>query len=528
MIELSRRSALEALLASVIGSRPSIRDAGVVNVADFRRIGRDDEDAFRAALSVGSTVIVPSGSYTFSSGVPVDIPRGRMLIGDGQVSICKQGSHLQPLFRAESVGNVVLDGLELRGASRLEQRIDLRPGQRSWPLPWPLGTPPALAVMLISADSSLPLQPEFDFAIRGDTLEVLPKVSMRDVTAALMWREPALCPLVEFSETTDSSMLNLKCVDGALWIRGSQVSPSRALVKGCTLSNGQIRVWGQDNEINPLRLNRRRNETPQGPRTVRIEGNRLKGRIAEGAVKHYLRFGERAAGIEIQSSASDITIVDNDIRSQAGDGIWLASCSDSVVSGNHVEGNGLSGIGLESGVVRESQRCLIRENTVLNNWFDGCDLNFGSGPSVGDLSVVDNIFSGNGFDMKPVSGGCGIFINRVQQARISGNVCENNNLAGILSVRSDMIRLQQNRCLDNGRSSRGGFGTGVGVGINNSTNVSVIENVCGGGRQKAGIAFASAEDLQRTEVSGNTTPDGRPLALDLWNEGSYQRVMPPT
>jgi nitrous oxidase accessory protein NosD len=289
--------------------------------------------------------------------------------------------------------------------------------------------------------------------------------------------QPGLSPLVAVEDSVNVTIDRLTLQDGAIAYLATRPIQAALTISGCRISNGQIRIQGRHNTV-PQFVNQATSNELDGPRDIRIYGNRITGTFAGVDKRRYIKFTERVHGIVVAGGASGIDVRDNEVSGAAGDGLFLQSAVGGSVRNNKLVGNALSGIGLENTSVRRSRGLQIVGNVGNENWFDGCDLNYGD-PRVMDCSrlsllprgetaehyFADNEFVGNGGDMPELSGGCGIYVRWIRGAVFERNACNDNNVSGILCELSEKVEIRKNKFAGNGRTQRTSAGAGLGIGL---------------------------------------------------------------
>lgn len=446
-----------------------------LSLADLRSNsqGQTAEDIFAQAFLRSLNISVPSGVYRLTPGASIIVPTGARINAAHGAVIVKSTNHDNPALDLTNSSDVVLSGLIIRGPEEGLFRIAIGKIDQLIALPFSTREHNTVSVVLINS-KRIVLQGGIDYKVVGANiiLNRAPGVS----SILEIHREESHNPLVLCRNSKRVSLESMHIEQGAVWITGGPEATQDINIKMSKFINSQIKIWGETNVVTPFRTGMVRSEFTSGPSGVFITNNSFVGKIPNNAVKRYVRFGERAAGIEVHSQSHNVVIDSNTIVGHAGDGVWLASAHNATVKGNVIRNNALSGIGLECGVVKGTNNSLIESNLIEYNWFDGCDFNFVSGPEDSYNFIRNNHFHHNGYDINELTGGCGIYMNRISNAIIEGNVCTENNIAGILCKDSNSCRIIKNTCFGNGRSARVSGEVGKGVAVVNSTKMTVIGN----------------------------------------------------
>jgi parallel beta-helix repeat protein len=468
---MDRREFVQAASSAIFFGSPN----DWISLADLRSNsqGQMAEDIFAQAFLRSRNISVPAGVYRLTPGASIIVPTGARINAAQGAIIVKSTNHDHPALDLTNSSDVNLSGLTIRGPTESIFRIAIGKVDQLVALPFAARAENTVSVVLINSKRTV-LQGGVDYNVIGASilLKKAPGVS----SILEVRREESHNPLVLCRNSKRVSLEFMRIEQGGVWITGSPESTQCINIKASKFLNSQIKIWGETNIVTPFRTGMVRSEFPSGPSGIFINNNSFVGKIPSNAVKRYVRFGERAAGIEVHSQSHNVVIEANEIEGQAGDGVWLASANSASVKGNVIRNNALSGIGLECGVVKGTNNSLIESNLVEYNWFDGCDFNFVSGPEDSYNCIRGNHFHHNGYDIDELTGGCGIYMNRISNAIIESNVCTENNIAGILCKDSSSCRIIANTYLANGRSVRVSGEVGKGVAVVNSTDMTVVGN----------------------------------------------------
>lgn len=484
----------------------------------------DSTTAFVDALSHPGHVRIPAGTYRLANKAAIELAPFLTVEGDGPVILEKHGASAVPLLRSQGASGLTLRNIGF--SNRIEEEVWHDRHSGAYPVPWALADYAAVVVTLeIEGAGQRRLQIGRDFRLRD--LHGVPTVELQGEAATLPFRRlrlnsvAALAPFISLVDTDEILLEDLRCVHGSIEVVAKQSEPRSICIRACEIRHGQIRVIAGGDTIIPTRTGVNSPANPRAPQGIHISGNVIEGPITPETTQRYLTFTERVHGIVVHGFARFVTISQNTAFGTEGDGIWIASCADVIVSGNRCTYNGLSGIGLENDLVRRVQRCVLSGNECSFNWFDGIDFNFGTlkpgkdgGPMTlrpaGDLdtalvSITGNVLHGNGGERGELSGGCGLFANRVRYATIQGNVMTGNYLAGLLADGCEGLAIVGNLCVGNGRAGKEAPVAGrAGIGLRGTSRSQLAGNVLGNSPEHKGQAFGIVVDTYRASRPGQT------------------------
>lgn len=458
--------------------------ARVDGLAKLDPLGKvDASPGINEALRRNRDITVPPGRFLIGSE-PIRLANGQRLTGSPGTVLVKSGPPSRPLVWIPGGRDVVVSRIQLENSPSDIRSFVLSPGgadrvELDIPMAWRW---PGLTVEVRDREGWRALQYLRDFTFYKDMgrhgLDFSRfKRERKGEVPVRCFVQPGWAPLIAVEDGVDVSVLEVSTRNGAIVYHASKAIDARFTVDGCDVQGGQIRVQGDINTM-PQFIDQ---ATPRpdgfGARSIRITRNKVQGPFSTSSQRRYIKFTERVHGILVAGAAGDVEILRNEVTGVAGDGLYLQSCIGGKVEGNTFRGNALSGIGLENTKVRRSQGVEITRNTCTGNWFDGCDFNYGDPAHIscedlrgpvrenGSIRLIANEFSGNGGDMPELSGGCGIYARWVEGAVIDANVCEDNNLSGILCELTKNLQISNNRLSGNGRSARGSAKSRLGIGL---------------------------------------------------------------
>jgi len=450
----------------------------------------DCTEAINQLLADEAVVFLPPGSYLIGKG-SVNLRSGSRLLADGAARLIKKTPVDVPLLRLQSVNDVRVSGLRLENHWYESRLVDLTASDRGFPLELPLPWRyPSLVVEREINGEFIAMQYSRDFHVSkaGPPHQVVLNDRFKGPGRFRYYTVKAVAPLIAIENSTKVTVQQISAVDGAIAYFGTQALQADLLVANCVLQRGQIRAEGAVNRAPPLIDHRTNAVQSDGPRGIVIQGNRIDGELDQSR-KRYLKFTERVHGIVLSGNVADVRVVENEVVGTAGDGIQLQCLTGGIISGNKFLRNGLSGIGLENTWVNRSQKLEVSDNVSSENWFDGCDFNYGdplflttqdlSRKNLGidaSIALKRNVFRGNGLDMPELSGGCGIYVRYVKNAQFEENICTDNNVSGILLELSSDLTVVGNVLSANGRTGKLGPVSHSGLAVVGCTDVRASKN----------------------------------------------------
>lgn len=509
-IDRRRRNLCQALLAPLLYAPAcglTENQSGLLAQLDATG-SRDCSRLINEALKHGSLVL-PPGRFLCTLE-PINLANGRSLSGAPSTILVKGSAPNVPLVQVSGVERVTITGLQLRNAYRNVRKVDLRSWERRRTIPVDIPQAwrwPSMTVTVYDSNGRTRfLRYHQDYRIRTDNggswLVLTHELPAADQELRY-YVQPGLAPLVGVEDATKVTIRDLALEDGAIVYHATTPLSAELLVEGCQITNGQIRIQSDRNAVPQIVDQVHRSSTFDGPRAVSIRRNRISGPYSESSSRRYIEFSERVHGIMVTGGTSGFDVTDNTVTGVPGDGLALQCCVDGDVRGNTVSGNALSGIGIENGTVKRSQKLVIAHNKSIGNWFDGCDLNYGN-PLRLDCEQLqrrgeqashrftENEFSRNGHDMPGHFAGCGVYASWVRGVVMEDNICNDNNVAGILCQLSSELRILRNKVGGNGRTRRIGRGAGAGIALLGCQEAVVQDNkLLAGGRQSAAPEISS-------------------------------------
>lgn len=431
----------------------------------------DWKPAFVGALATGHDVIVPAGSYTVNSEVPITIAR-QTITGEGWPTITQQTNNLG-IFVANGIADIRIEGLRLSGAAGATttygaSQVRLENCARPNVSKNIFTAHSASAIFLRSCVGGIVSFNSFT-ASTGDEFS-------GDIT---MW-----------NQCSSMKIYGNDCTSGA-----DQGITLQTIIDGDTANDNLIHgnnVQGCK-RYGIITYNSRESKTGEMRRT-RITNNNIRNILG-----------------------STVNIITG--TKTYGNGIYTLSAEDSVISGNTLHSTNLQTVSETLAPaaigVNESSNGVISGNTIANCSWDG--IRVSDVGQRGDGSGTGASFIPNGYIV--VTGNAiancvreGIFVKNKNSVKIQGNSVYRNGRNGILTSTDSGLYPTLNNISITGNTSR--LNTLIGIALNRLVSPAVSENMI-----TNNIGDGLFLDTIDAAVTGNTitaNSDG----IDLRSTGS--------
>jgi nitrous oxidase accessory protein NosD len=351
----------------------------------------------------------------------------------------------------------------------------------------------------------------------GDTLPVPSGVSLiGDEGNQLVYTGSETAILIDKARDVRVSGLSLRGYEGMADVGGEGETDDQ-MVKGLIRIAVSVSVRISGNRI-VASAKRRNGISVVGSRAVIVERNRVNG--ARRGISFWSSAGEIMGNdcwdnsldgialfcnLDSLGDPSKALILDNQCHENSSSGIIVSSSESEAVAGNNCWGNGWSGITLERdpGNPDVPSHAPIHDNRCHNNKMTGIVLLASESEAIARNNCCGNHHYGIGL--------FGGFFDRFyySRARISGNLCIENRLSGILISSPACSEIVGNDCWGNGES-------GIGIVSHQRfpsipSHALICDNRCHDNKEMGIGLFSSESDA----IAGN----------DCWGNGSHGIVL---